>query len=429
MAAASPSCARAASRTRPATCPPAPLSSRRSLSPASPAAAAAAFPCRAAASPRLLALLLILSLAVVRTHSRAPAISVADVRHHSQVADHVAASQSPETEVVPPRRVVGEAAAAAGSGSDQDGAESAIAEWVRRSAEAGARFLPLQRAEDAPSREEVHRRILQESQGIGGGFKKDGERRQISRDASFLPELVYDDTLVATVNGSVRNTLVNYSTFANDTIRLPVYPYYVQVRLGSQRQLFTMALNLFLPFTWVPCDCVKCGTMRVGTPYSRPFSTLSSYSLNYISCTDQRCSEGASDTSYGCNADGAPNYFNLTDWLPGDDALCVYGVGFGDFDYYEADVDNNDPILSVGHVVEDTVHLTAPDGTEVNRTITFGCLQGPCAAFISAVRCPRRVVAPRSRGLHPFVRAAPRSGGLLPVREGCSPCVRAAPRS
>ncbi|CAI5972875.1 unnamed protein product [Closterium sp. NIES-64] len=53
----------------------------------------------------------------------------------------------------------GRAASTTGAGSD--GAES-IAEWKRRSAEAGAHFFPLQRAEDAPSslRDELRRRIL-----------------------------------------------------------------------------------------------------------------------------------------------------------------------------------------------------------------------------------------------------------------------------
>ncbi|GJP37226.1 hypothetical protein CLOM_g21657 [Closterium sp. NIES-68] len=377
MAAASPSCARGregCSRPRSPS-----LSPRRSPSPGS-AEAAAAFSCRAAASPRLLALLLLLSLAVSRIHGRAPA---ADVRHHSQVAgvaDLQSESQSSGVGASrfrqhgPPASIGGEAAVGA-TGARSDGAAgAAIGEWLRRSADAGAQFFPLQRAEDAPSREELHRRILQGSGMIGGGLKGKGGSRKASNETGFLPTLEYGSTLVSMANGSLGNTFVNYSTFADDNkIRLPVFPYYVDLKLGSMRQQFKMALNIFLPFTWVPCDCLHCGTARRGTASSKPFSTLSSSSLSFISCADNRCLEGSKLGYYGCNADGTPNYLNTTGLLPGDDALCVYTSFEGYFDYYEADADAGEYIGSVGHVIEDTVYLTAPDGTEVNRSITFGC--------------------------------------------------------
>ncbi|GJP48493.1 hypothetical protein CLOM_g7779 [Closterium sp. NIES-68] len=197
--------------------------------------------------------------------------------------------------------------------------------------------------------------------------------QKASNETGYLPALEYDDTLLSTANGSLGNTLVNYSTVSDDKIRLPVYPYYVDLRVGSQRQQFSLALNLYLPHTWVPCDCLHCGTARRGTPASKPFSTLSSSTLSFISCTDNRCLGGSADWLYGCNVDALPNYLNTTGALPGDDALCVYRAYGGWSDYYEADYGANSYLLSMGHVVEDTVYLTAPDGTEVNRTITLGC--------------------------------------------------------
>ncbi|CAI5520012.1 unnamed protein product [Closterium sp. Naga37s-1] len=113
------------------------------------------------------------------------------------------------------------------------------------------------------------------------------------------------------------------------------------------------------------------------TTYSKPFNTLSSTTLKYISCTDQSCQGGVEFGFYGCNAEEFPNYLNITGLLPGDDALCVYDAQSGSYDYYEGDYKANNgtgPYLeSVGHVMQDTVYLTAPDGTEVNRSITLGC--------------------------------------------------------
>ncbi|GJP37228.1 hypothetical protein CLOM_g21659 [Closterium sp. NIES-68] len=365
MAAASPSCARAAFDSPPRSSR---LSTRRSPPPGS-AAAAAAFSSRFAASPHLLVLLLLLSLAVSQTHGRAPASGVADV---ADSQSEVGASQGRQHD--PPASNGGEAAVGAtGAGSDHDGAESAIEEWLRRSAEAGAQFFPLQRAEDAPSREELHRRILAPSD-IGGGMKGKGGPQKASNDSAFVPMLEYDSTLLSTANGSLGNAFVNYSTFGDNTkIRLPVYPYYVDLKLGSQRQQFSLALNLYLPYTWVPCDCLHCGTARRGTPGSKPFSTLSSTSAAFISCADNSCITGSDYGFFGCNVEGLPNYVNTTGLLPGDDALCVYRAFASTVDYYEADYDAKSYLFSVGHVVRDTLYLAAPDGSEVNRTITFGC--------------------------------------------------------
>ncbi|CAI5513503.1 unnamed protein product [Closterium sp. Naga37s-1] len=259
--------------------------------------------------------------------------------------------------------------AASTTGAGRDGAES-IAEWRRRSAEAGAHFFPLQRAEDAPSRDELHRRILG---GVGGGLKGKGKSQRAAKATEYLPVLQYDSTLLSTANGTLGNTMVNYSTYLNDTIRLPVYPYYVNLKLGSQKQEFSMALNVQLRHTFVPCDCLHCGTSRKGTANSKPFSTLSSTSLQYISCVDQRCQGGVESGYYGCNTEGLPNSLNLTDMLPGDDALCVFDVYAESYDYYEADTVADSFLESAGHVVEDTVYLTAPDGTEAHRYIIFGC--------------------------------------------------------
>ncbi|CAI5513493.1 unnamed protein product [Closterium sp. Naga37s-1] len=348
------------------------------------------FACRGV-SPRHLVPLLLLSLSVLRIHARhGPEIAVADVQHSRSRAGNAANShqqfdsQSPEVGTSEGRQHDPYASSGNGGGAGSttvtgsDGAES-IAEWKRRSAEAGAHFFPLQRAEDAPSREEIHRRILG-SRGVGGGLRGKGEAGGASDLTGYsLPMKEYDSTLVSTANGTMGNTMVNYSTFAggNDKIRLPVYPYYVALKLGSRKQDFSMALNLFLPFTFVPCDCLHCGSMRKGTTYSKPFSTLSSTTLKYISCVDRRCQSGAQSGFYGCSTEGLPNYINLTGLLPGDDALCVYDAYAGGYDYYEADYEANNGtgsfLESVGHVVEDTVYLTAPDGTEVNRSIILGC--------------------------------------------------------
>ncbi|CAI5505480.1 unnamed protein product [Closterium sp. Naga37s-1] len=152
-----------------------------------------------------------------------------------------------------------------------------------------------------------------------------------------------------------------------------VYPYYVSLKLGSRKQEFSMALNLIIQDTFVPCDCLHCASMRKGTTNSKPFSTLASTTLKYISCSDQRCMTGVDNGYYGCNTDGLGNYLNTTGLLPGDDALCVYNANDGAYDYYEADYNTGSYLQSVGHVVEDTLYLTAPDGTEVNRSIVFGC--------------------------------------------------------
>ncbi|CAI7736234.1 unnamed protein product [Closterium sp. NIES-53] len=348
----------------------------------------AAFSCRGA-SPRLLVPLLLLSLGVLRIHARHdPEIAVADAQADSRsggisagggsVADFHGGqfklhSQSPEVGASRGRQHDGPSAATRAPNTESnDGAAESIAEWKRRSAEAGAHFFPLQRAEDAPSREEIHRRILT---SMGQGMKPPESSGTVSQEKGYpLPLLNYDSALVSTANGTIGNTMVKYSTFLDDNkIRLPVYPYYVDLKLGSQKQEFSMALDIFLPHTFVPCDCLHCASMRKGTTYSKPLSTLSSTTLKYISCADQRCMTGAEYGFYGCNTEGLGDYLNTTGLLPGDDALCVYSASASFYDYYEADYDTGSYLQSVGHVVEDTVYLTAPDGTEVNRSIVFGC--------------------------------------------------------
>ncbi|CAI5974312.1 unnamed protein product [Closterium sp. NIES-65] len=473
----------------------------------------------------LLVPLLLLSLSVLRIHARhGPEIAAADAQPHSRsgipaaggVADSHGGqfeSQSPEVGASGGRQQ-GPSAASGGrrvanTGSN-DGAAESIAEWKRRSAEAGAHFFPLQRAEDARSRDELHRRILA---SMGQGMKPPEASGTVSQEKGYrLPLLNYESALVSTANGTMGNTMVNYSTFLNDNqIRLPyvppchaplsarhslpcrplaaghslpatrcpplaarhslpatrcrplaarhslpatrcpplaarhslpatrcpplsltlskrtltppslsnsqaplsrstiipgpspsqqtlptfllpsfsafsphprsllppschrVYPYYVNLKLGSQKQQFSMALNVLIQDTFVPCDCLHCGSMRKGTTTSKPFSTLASTTLKYISCSDQRCMTGVDSGYYGCNTDGLGNYINTTGLLPGDDALCVYSASASGYDYYEADFDTGSYLQSVGHVVEDTVYLTAPDGTEVNRSIVFGC--------------------------------------------------------
>ncbi|CAI5519968.1 unnamed protein product, partial [Closterium sp. Naga37s-1] len=339
------------------------------------------FACRGV-SPRLLVSLLLLSLSVLRIHARhrgGPEISVADAQSGRLTRDAANShrqfdSQSHEVGTSEWRQDVPYASSASSGsgggpvstmGAGSDGEES-IAEWKWRSAEGGVHFFPLQRAEDAPSRDELHRRILA-PRGVGGGLRAKGEGGGSSDSAGYyLPLMDYNSTLVSTANGTMGNTMVNYSTFAggNDKIRLPyvatscrravmseatcsyetsqsfafytcihlpyapmpVYPYYVTLKLGSQKQEFSMALNLFLPHTFVPCDCLHCGSMRKVTTYSKPFSTLSSSTLEYISCTDHRCQKGVESGYYGCNTQGLPNYLNFTGVLPGDDALCVCGV-------------------------------------------------------------------------------------------------------
>ncbi|CAI7798589.1 unnamed protein product [Closterium sp. NIES-53] len=270
-----------------------------------------------------------------RTHARLGAeIGVADVQPSSSISGDVANhhwpfdSQSPEPDLS--ARSGGKGAAST-TGAGRDSAES-IAEWRRRSAEAGAHFFPLQRAEDAPSRDELHRRILG---GVGGGLKGKGKSQRAAKATEYLPVLQYDSTLLSTANGTLGNTMVNYSTYLDDTIRLPVYPYYVALKLGSQKQEFSMALNVQLRHIFVPCDCLHCGTSRKGTPDSKPFSTLSSTTLQFL----------------------------RRPTLPGGQA----------YDYYEADTVADSFLESAGHVVEDTVYLTAPDGTEAHRSIIFGC--------------------------------------------------------
>ncbi|CAI7803766.1 unnamed protein product [Closterium sp. NIES-53] len=337
-----------------------------------------AFSCRGASPPRCLVVpLLLLSLTVLRIHARhGPEIAVADAQPRSRsIRGGDAAnshqrfdSQSPEVVLVLPQYT---------TGAESGGAES-IAEWKRRSAEAGAHFFPLQRAEDAPSRDELHRRILTPSAGVGGGLKGNGESGRVTTGTEYyLPMKDYDSTLLAKANGTMGNTMVNYSTTIDgNQIRLPVYPYYVNLKLGSQKQQFSMALDLAIPDTFVPCDCLQCASMRKGTTSSKPFSTLSSTTLKYISCADQRCQKGSKaggNGFYGCNTDGLSNYLNVTGYLPGDDALCVYNAYDEGYDYYEADYEAKSYIRSVGHVVEDTIYLTAPDGTEVNRSVIFSC--------------------------------------------------------
>ncbi|CAI5972903.1 unnamed protein product [Closterium sp. NIES-64] len=329
-------------------------------------------------SPCLLVSLLLLSLTVVRVHARhGPEIAVADAQPHSRnipTEDHVTNShrrqaQSPEVGASGERQHdasasssrEGGTARTTGTGSN-DGAAESIAEWKRRSAEAGAHFFPLQRAEDAPSRDELHRRIL-----MGNGLRDKGGSGKASQKKGFpLPLMAYDSTLLATANGTMGNTMVNYRTTLdnNNEIPLAVYPYYVNLKLGSQKQVFSMALNLAVPDTSVPCDCLHCGSMppsahppthpratfpgesegdnrlavwecgreiqsvfegfsvtesgsecervcSASTTTSKPFTMLSSTTLKYISCSDQRCQTGM-DTTYGCSTEGYPNYINFT---------------------------------------------------------------------------------------------------------------------
>ncbi|CAI5974280.1 unnamed protein product [Closterium sp. NIES-65] len=268
--------------------------------------------------------------------------------------------------------------AARTTGVGSDGAEL-IAEWQRRSAEAGAHFFPLQRAEDAPSRDEIHRRILapsvSASKNLEGRILCLNICSVIVNGHSLFPFDLPPLCPCTPFCSSSRQPLS--STLRRMPPPTSVYPYYVNLKLGSRKQEFSMALNLFLPHTFVPCDCLQCGSMRKGTTYSKPFNTLSSTTLKYISCTDQSCQGGVEFGFYGCNAEEFPNYLNITGLLPGDDALCVYDAQSGSYDYYEGDYKANNgtgPYLeSVGHVMQDTVYLTAPDGTEVNRSITLGC--------------------------------------------------------
>ncbi|CAI5463657.1 unnamed protein product [Closterium sp. Yama58-4] len=320
-------------------------------------------------------------------HRSGPEIAVADATqpHSRSLRGGDAASshrqfdsQSPEVGASGARHPSSssvEGATRSTTGAGSGGAES-IAEWKRRSAEAGAHFFPLQRAEDAPSREEIHRRILA-PKGLGEGLKGNVESSRAS-DVTYypLPLKDYDSTLLSTANGTMGNTMVNYSTTVNEKkIPLVVYPYYVNLKLGSQKQEFSMAINLVISSMFVPCDCLHCGSMRKGTTYSKPFSTLASTTLKYISCADQRCMGGTQYGYFGCNTQGLSNYLDTTGLLPGDDALCVFDAkGDVGYDYYEADYyEAGSRVRSVGHVVEDTVYLTAPDGTEVNRSIIFGC--------------------------------------------------------
>ncbi|CAI5972859.1 unnamed protein product [Closterium sp. NIES-64] len=279
-----------------------------------------------------------------------------------------------------------------------------------------------------------------------GGLKGKGKSQRVVKATEYLPVLQYDSTLLAKTNGTLGNTMVNYSTYLDDTscnslsplsgTHLPishpftsaipfhfpslpshslpvlppssatflpfplpfsppflpshhplssppqqrahlsllpstsVYPYYVALKLGSQKQEFSMALNAQLRHTCVPCDCLHCASSRKG---SKPFSTLSSTTLQCISCADQRCQGGVESSYYGCNTQGLPNYLNFTGVLPGDDALCVFDVYAESYDYSEADTVADSFLKSAGHVVEDTVYLTAPGDTEAHRSIIFGC--------------------------------------------------------
>ncbi|CAI5520031.1 unnamed protein product [Closterium sp. Naga37s-1] len=352
------------------------------------------------ASARLLVSLLLLSLSVLRIHARhGPELAVADAQPHSRSEIPAAGgaadshggqfdSQSPEVGASGGRQQGPSSAASGGrrvanTGSNGGAAES-IAEWKRRSAEAGAHFFPLQRAEDAPSRDELHRRILvsnggwagglgaaQEVTGMGQGMKPPEASGTVSQpfttDAFHVPSPLFLRFLPPPSRPP--------PTLTSPPRPTSVYPYYVSLKLGSQRQEFRMALDVLLQDTFVPCDCLHCGSMRKGVrmPYSKPFTTLSSTTLKYISCSDHRCMTGVDNGYYGCNTDGLGNYINTTGMLPGDDALCVYSASASGYDYYEADYDTGSYLQSVGHVVEDTVYLTAPDGTEVNRSIVFGC--------------------------------------------------------
>ncbi|CAI5513485.1 unnamed protein product [Closterium sp. Naga37s-1] len=278
-------------------------------------------------------------------------------------------SQSPEVGASGGRRhddfsasSSGGGGAASTTGAGIGGGAESIAEWKRRSAEAGAHFFPLQRAEDAPSRDELHRQILALSVPLCSS-----RCMPHSLHPFDLPPLC---PFTPFCPSSPQPPSSNHHRMPAPT---SVYPYYVNLKLGSQKQKFSMALNLIVPHIFVPCDCLHCGSMRKGTTYSKPFSTLSSTTLKYISCSDQRCQGGVESGFYGCNTEGFNNYLNLTGLLPGNDAFCVYRAQSGSYDYYEADYEAGSYITSLGHVVEDTVYLTAPDGTEVNRSIILGC--------------------------------------------------------
>ncbi|CAI7854416.1 unnamed protein product [Closterium sp. NIES-54] len=374
-----------------------------------------------------------------RTHARLGAeIGVADVQPSSSISGDVANhhwpfdSQSPEPDLS--ARSGGKGAAST-TGAGRDSAES-IAEWRRRSAEAGAHFFPLQRAEDAPSRDELHRRILG---GVGGGLKGKGKSQRAAKATEYLPVLQYDSTLLSTANGTLGNTMVNYSTYLDDTIRLPYAPrrptrciplaachslhFYAAAHLvlvlTSMRATLPHASASCFPLlpprpfssprtvlhispsppactrtTWrsswgrrsrssawrSTCSCATSScpaTACTAAPRARGRPTASPSARSppqpYNSCADQRCQGGVESGYYGCNTEGFPNYLNTTGMLPGDDALCVYDVYAEAYDYYEADTVADSFLESAGHVVEDTVYLTAPDGTEAHRSIIFGC--------------------------------------------------------
>ncbi|GJP45898.1 hypothetical protein CLOM_g5237 [Closterium sp. NIES-68] len=226
--------------------------------------------------------------------------------------------------------------------------------------------------------------------GIGGGFKNTKKRPAKGSVAAFPTYGDSDATLVLHGPMSSFNTLAKVALYNETSKKLDyvtrpfrTHVYYVPLTVGSRQQRFLAQVDLLFSALWVPCDCIKCGKGRPQVPRNPPFSTLSSYSLQYLSCSDPRCVSvgllGLEPPLVGCNDPDKVNPYVNTSLIPGNDPLCVYTTPLGDagpdpsYDFFDLDnttilyANASDPAIgplnSVGHVVADTLFFPGDPAT------------------------------------------------------------------
>ncbi|CAI5513494.1 unnamed protein product [Closterium sp. Naga37s-1] len=214
--------------------------------------------------------------------------------------------------------------------------------------------------------------------GIGGGFSSN-KKRPVQGSVAAFP--AYGDrdatlalhgpmeTFTTPINVAIYDTRSKTLKYAKRPFRAHVY--YVPLRMGSKQQRFLAQVDMFFSSLWVPCDCISCAKGRPEVPKDTPFDSLSSYSVQYLSCSDPRCvSVGVSEFNpplVGCNDPGKANPYVNTSLIPGNDPLCVYTTPMGSNNYDLFNYDNTTilfanasdpsigPLDSVGHVIADTL--------------------------------------------------------------------------
>ncbi|CAI5463654.1 unnamed protein product [Closterium sp. Yama58-4] len=266
--------------------------------------------------------------------------------------------------------------------------------------------------------------------GIGGGFGASKKKPLQGSPAAFPAYGDRDATLVlhgpmesfnTPVNVAIYNPTSKTLKYAQRTFTAHVY--YVPLRMGSQQQRFRAQVDLLFSALWVPCDCISCAKGLQEVPKDTPFDTLSSYSVQYLSCSDPRCvSVGLSEFNpplVGCNDPGKANPYVNTTLIPGNDPLCVYTtpLGANGYDLFNSDnttvlyANGSDPAIgplnSVGHVISDSLFFPEDMATAAAAAASDAAAKAAAEAEAEAKAVEEAYIVAAAFGVAPA--AAPSS--------------------